>query len=96
MQLTVKYGDKVLFEKEVTLSDRQQARITEMVTLVTMTNDERIAQSQAQTAIAEAQMTPSQKAERALFSAMSPKDRQIVMLVSHRDGIEARLDSIIK
>jgi hypothetical protein len=96
MQLTVKYGDKVLFDKEVILSDKQQARVTDRIALAVMTNDERVAQAQAQAAIVEAQMTPIQKSERALFLAMSPEDRQIVMLAAQRDAADSQLNNLVK
>ena len=94
--LKLVYDDKVLFEKEITLSDKQQARATERIVMIAMTNDERIAQSTSLAAVAESMMTAEQKAERALMQSLPREEMEANMLMAQRDSAEQRLKQIVK
>lgn len=95
-KLVVTYGDKVLLEKDVELSVRQQNRVVDRVASTIKTTEERIADGQAALAKMEAGMTPEQKAERELMQSLPRDEMEANRLMSLRDFAEQRLKQIVK
>jgi hypothetical protein len=94
--LKLVYGDKVLFEKEVTLTDRQQVGASMSVFHATMNETERAAYTVTATAEAVSRMTPEQKAEWTLTESLPKEERMIVAFMAQRDSAEQRLKQLIK
>jgi hypothetical protein len=94
MSLQIIYNEKVLFTKEVDLTEQQKTKIVERVTTVSMSQDERVAIAKAQQEAYEKTLTKEQKAERARVFALKPEEKQAELLVKQKTMLEAQLTRV--